>query len=258
MTDLIIDDFLKRGKTHFICEDYIISGIDPIPYIILSDGCSSSKNTDTGSRILTFASRLYLFEKGINPDTDYFEMGKCIINRSEHIAKLMGIELFSLDATLIISYLFENKVHIKIYGDGIIILLHNDGKVSFIKIDFEKNAPYYLSYLIDEDRKKIYDEAVLFKFIGEKKTKSQDKTEFVFSPSDYRSILIASDGVDSFIDKSGNKCDLNMILKEFTAFKNTNGYFIKRRAKRAIDEFEKSGIIHFDDIALGGFIFNRE
>ena len=55
-----IDHLLKKGKTHKICEDYIISGYNPAPYIILSDGCSSSKNTDVGARVLCHVAKQYL------------------------------------------------------------------------------------------------------------------------------------------------------------------------------------------------------
>ena len=60
-----VDSFLKKGKQHFICEDYIINSDDrdTMPYIILSDGCSSSENTDIGSRVLVRSALNILDEK---------------------------------------------------------------------------------------------------------------------------------------------------------------------------------------------------
>ena len=44
-----VDHFTKIGKNYLVCEDYILSGVSPTPYIILSDGCSSSKHIDVGA-----------------------------------------------------------------------------------------------------------------------------------------------------------------------------------------------------------------
>ncbi len=46
------NSFYQIGKEHKVCEDYASCGIEPFPYAILSDGCSTGKNTDIGSRIL--------------------------------------------------------------------------------------------------------------------------------------------------------------------------------------------------------------
>ena len=55
-----VDTFSKIGKTHKICEDYILSGTKPFPYIIISDGCSSSEGTDMGARLLCFLAQQYI------------------------------------------------------------------------------------------------------------------------------------------------------------------------------------------------------
>ncbi len=47
-----IDTFIKQGE-HGICEDYVIAKmINGSPVLVISDGCSSSPNTDVGSKLL--------------------------------------------------------------------------------------------------------------------------------------------------------------------------------------------------------------
>ena len=57
------DSVFNIGATHAVCQDYVIarSGETTFgspnagPYIILSDGCSSSPDTDMGARLLVKA-----------------------------------------------------------------------------------------------------------------------------------------------------------------------------------------------------------
>ncbi len=79
-----IDTFLKIGDQHKICEDYIIQGTDQVPLLILSDGCSSSDNTEMGARILCYLAKQYLFYRaGYLHDLDYYQMGLWVIHNAE-------------------------------------------------------------------------------------------------------------------------------------------------------------------------------
>src|SRR5215203_2249321 len=46
------DCFFNIGATHSVCQDYVVAS----PYLILSDGCSSSPDTDIGARLLVKAA----------------------------------------------------------------------------------------------------------------------------------------------------------------------------------------------------------
>ena len=48
------DSYFKIGKTHLICQDYALHSEG---HISLSDGCSSSPNTDIGSRLLCLINK---------------------------------------------------------------------------------------------------------------------------------------------------------------------------------------------------------
>jgi hypothetical protein len=152
------DTFIEIGKQHKICEDYIISGVKPVPFIILSDGCSSSKNTEMGARILCYLAKQYLdYRKNKLYNLNYKKMGNWIIHNAEMSARQLGLDTTSLDATLIVSFLIEDMLSIYIYGDGCIVL-RNDMDTVIKTIEFSDNAPYYLSYLVDDYRFGLYRE----------------------------------------------------------------------------------------------------
>ena len=55
-----LDSAFQIGKTHDVCEDFALTGTfedekNTARYVIVSDGCSSSQNTDLGSRLLSFS-----------------------------------------------------------------------------------------------------------------------------------------------------------------------------------------------------------
>ena len=56
------DAFFSIGKTHMVCQDYARSGTTRAghPYAIVCDGCSSSPDTDLGSRFLAMSFASYV------------------------------------------------------------------------------------------------------------------------------------------------------------------------------------------------------
>ena len=153
------DTFLKIGKTHQECEDYIVSGWNPHQHVILSDGCSSSKQTEMGARILCHLAKQYITYRRQDyryPFLDYDEMGNWIIHNAGLTARQLGLKTSCLDATLIIAYVHDDRVHIYMYGDGVVVIQRNDGQIAMMEIEYTKNAPNYLSYRIDPERKDLY------------------------------------------------------------------------------------------------------
>ena len=104
-----IDSFTKTGHSHTLFEDAVITGTSPFPFIIVSDGCSSSKNTHLGSHLLSRSAELELKES----KCFHKNFGESIIYRARSMADLLGLEHNSLDATLLIAYVKDDKV---IYG----------------------------------------------------------------------------------------------------------------------------------------------
>ncbi len=250
-----VDDFLKIGTSHRICQDYVISGTTPVPHVILADGCSSSDQTDTGARILAYLARQYLITRDDDLEQiEYGHMGAWIIHRAETTAQQLGLNRSALDATLMVAFIIGHQARIMVYGDGFIGLVDSEGRRSFLEISFTGNAPYYLSYKIDSHRDQLYQEKKFMKKVGQDVVFPGSEVDLIFPVSEYPIIMTASDGIASFIDKTGAKADLNEIFEQFTAFKNLNGAFLKRRVKRAVQDYEKSGLSHYDDLSVGAFL----
>ncbi|MEE4357530.1 MAG: hypothetical protein V2I97_13785 [Desulfococcaceae bacterium] len=123
-----------------------------------------------------------------------------------------------------------------------------------MEISFESNAPYYLSYRLDENRRKLYEEEsggkMRIQCMGEELTLPfHTPLLYHFPVEEYSTVIIASDGFSSFSGSAGPLPAAD-IIGEFTAFKNYAGEFIRRRAKRAVSTYEKQSVINTDDLSL--------
>ncbi len=274
-----LDHLLKIGKSHKVCEDYIISGYDPVPYIILSDGCSSSPDTDVGARILCLAAKQYLkYNRDSIHSIDEVKMGQYIIHKADTLMIQLGLmNTFSLDATLIIAYYHDGLIKIIMYGDGAIISTRSE----FTKIetiDYTKNTPYYLSYTLDRERNKIYHDNKIIKTIeqyyscgdlgsdslvvGTQKYDKEYVSTFLIKPDKDKTILICSDGISSFLNREQSEfLHLRNFIDDFISFKTLKGEFLKRRLlsrNGAITKLEQSGYEHIDDLSIGAFVIEGE
>jgi hypothetical protein len=265
-----IDTFLTIGRSHKVCEDYILSGDLPMPYMIISDGCSSSKGTDMGARLLCYLAKQYLkfraetsvFEKF---EPDHNEMGLWIIHNAELVAKQLGLPANSLDATLIVAYQnMPNNIRVHFYGDGCIVTF-TDHTMSIGQVDYSKNAPYYLSYLIDPPRHRLFHEMKQDKVIKtwHQKTaweSTEDKyaydtpTVCNYDISGLKGLILASDGLVSFIEDRVGPIHVIDYIPDFVAFKTTAGEFMKRRANAVLRQLEKDKITNADDLSIGAFL----
>jgi len=161
------DIFLRRGSEHDICEDYILNGKNPFPYVIVSDGCSSAKNTDIGARVLATCAKNILLEYdfvkfflentngGDRYTSIYRSLGLTIIMNALTFIKTLKLDEQCLSATLIISFCLNNYVYTYVYGDGSVIYTDNFGTV-VRKVTFPSNAPFYLIYMKDVNKEKEY------------------------------------------------------------------------------------------------------
>lgn len=262
------DIFLEIGSQHKVCEDYIIKGHNPEPYIILADGCSSSDNTEMGARILCHLAKKYLQYRSEDlHDLDYRKMGQWIIHNAEMVARQLGLKVSCLDATLIVGYYLDKQVHIYMYGDGAIIT-KDGGRIEVHKVDFSNNAPYYLSYQIDDHRHELYHEMkndMSIKVLspdGEKcAVYAYDFASYFLFDGSYDTIFMTSDGIFSFIVENATERRIipeGDVLPDFMNFKNVKGEFLKRRLNKALKDLNKRDINHYDDLSVGAFISIEE
>ena len=164
------DSYIEIGNSHNICEDYALNGIidGKVPYIIVSDGCSSSKMTDFGSRIIAHSCRKMLItsytngvmKELIDKNTGH-DFQTYLATTIKHTA-METLERFNLcydvcDATLLYAIVFNDRIYVFGHGDGnVIIKFKNFDKIRWDNLKYMSNAPFYLSYEMDILRKQGY------------------------------------------------------------------------------------------------------
>lgn len=253
------------GKTHKICEDFASFGTIPEPYILLSDGCTSSPNTDFGARILVQISK-DLISKGEGFNSDE------IMIEADEIRRMLNLPEEALDATLLCAYLTGEKYRLHIFGDGISVKIRNDGNLEVVFIEYLSGAPFYPNYSLNLTRKNGYVD-----FFGLKKkistyTLYPDGTvenlvlkEDIEGSSyyeeglynNYKAIILLSDGVNSFYQllntstsRSSSSIELNEVLLKLLDFKSFQGEFVDRRFQKFCKDCEKLNWSHADDLSL--------
>jgi hypothetical protein len=277
------DSGFHIGKTHAVCQDYVINGYDDISklhYIFLADGCSSSPQTDVGARVLCHAAKSQLIYRHSSLlDIDE----QRVIDTSHVTCNMLGIPNTCLDATFISMLSNEEEIGINIIGDGAVALKDKNNIIRIISFHYDKNFPFYLNYKHNSNSEifkqwKEMSPAHSFNVSvleQESSIKTQDNPYLLFAEEDnvstiivgtvqtfiklctehYNYVAILSDGIGSFyqIDEQGKThefTDLD-VIHDVLDFKNTNGKFAKRRLNKFKRKCEKEGIYHYDDISLG-------
>jgi hypothetical protein len=240
-----IDTFIKQGE-HGICQDYVLTNNDPEnPELVLSDGCSSSPNTEVGSKLIVLNKLI----------------GNHIFENYNEYRSILGD--YFCDATLLYLETFGDWISIRIYGDGFVLCKFKNGKIILYNHEYSSNAPYYLSYGLDDDRRLLY----MYNFKGSKYITNKytfkeslvtvEKNEYgnvhiptyCYLKDEIETIIIGSDGMNSF--KTGNDIlPLQDICVKMLDFKNYNGSFLKRRMNKLIKELNVEGYTNFDDVSL--------
>jgi len=291
-----IDSFLKIGHSHEQCQDYILTGTDPCPYIILADGCSGAEDSDIGARLLCHTALKYLKKNQSRLDRlDAPEkVGQDIIVDAAFALKVhFNTRIDCLDSTLIIAYKFQGYYHIYMYGDGVVFRVDPDNNINYTRVYYKPNAPGYLRYRIDGYEK--YQDSHVVKLtdshFGLNSYDSMEPWHHIIHEGDIKTLLIASDGVESFLyndqvifktlynelrhvvlndSPRGSITEMPKIIEstlnpeikelkwenvvgEMIDFKNTNGVFLKRRVKKVMKNYLKKGFINDDDLSIGCF-----
>lgn len=263
------DNDYKIGNSHIVCEDYALSGVDgDSAFAIVSDGCSASGDVDFGSRILAMSARELLAKiRSYNPEDNfvgYAEFGSQVIQRANTIPPLFpSLHPGVLDATLLVASVQGNNLKAYIYGDGVFLHKTTAGLHS-VSVSFDNNAPSYLSYELDGNRKEGYlslggTKNVEVKFPGDTKSKVLGYSPFAplvinstVQPGDV--IAVCSDGIHSFKDAESKSIDWTDLIEDFIGYKNFDAAFVKRRMAAFKRKCIKEGITHYDDISIATIV----
>ena len=266
-----MDSLFIKGDSHLVCQDWSLTfNSGAFSCLIVADGCSSSKQTDVGARFLALTAKLVLSYSygssyiGLYKTEDFKEkLVDNIIYNLKIFKQNFQLDDSVFDATLLIS-IWDNNLKEGItfcFGDGLFIYKVNNN-LCYTIIEYDSNAPYYLSYKLNKDRNKEYLEQyknskmIIKNHCNEEISQYYSKFNVPFSlevlSNNYSSISmvgIASDGLMSF-EKDKTPVALNSIINPFFEFKNTNGEYLKRRIDKYLKQLNKEGYSHYDDISI--------
>jgi hypothetical protein len=273
-----------------VCQDYALSGSkDGLTWAIVSDGCSSSKDTDVGARILTHIAKdtlLGMLSRGRFSDSRFMEDGgmesefyDMVLDRASNVRTSMRLEYDAFDATLLTAFALRtperNYIDWRVLaiGDGTVLVKFKEPQEHFscIHMSYDSNAPYYLSYKMHPDKDAGYQ--ALFKdgrhlmirqtFHGPEGIKETqwdnepcreysyviDNIGCAFDEPPLQ-IVLFSDGLDSYqANDSSPAFDNDGLMRRVTGYKSLAGEFVQRRMKAFRKECEKTGVKHYDDVS---------
>lgn len=281
------DSAFAIGKRHEVCQDYAQSETDgKWARAWVSDGCSSSPDSDIGSRLVVLAAKQSLramLETGwdmewSSPD----EVGLMAAQGAAASARMLGLPPEVLDATLLSLACDGERVCLSAFGDGVMFLRWADGGTKCLDIELTNGYPDYLSYRLDKARRDKYDATW-------KHTKAAKVLRGAWGPKDmvethqphelrphegYAEVhrlaqgdakldlaAVMSDGVRSFYRRTESGANepvpLDEVLKDLLDFKLHSGRFVQRRLNRFLKDAAAKGWEHHDDIALAAIHFGE-
>ena len=269
------DHFFTVGNQHITCQDYATSGLgNNCAYAIVCDGCSSSPDVDIGARLLALSAKRTLMIGGTDMNYDLF--GKVTIRNIENIGNTLPLDPHSLDSTLMVVWLKEKNFKAHLYGDGCFI--HKTAStLRMVYVDFEagtdnKVRPAYLSYFLDKERLKEYEDGantgskhvldISICLTDEKKNSIEVEnylTPFqdvvvsgVAEEGDI--VAVTSDGINTFAKSDGTNISWQDIVGSFVDFKTTPGIFVQRRLGFLKRQWAKELTTHYDDISISAIV----
>ena len=249
------DSIYMIGATHSVCQDYVVAKNS---YVILSDGCSTSPDSDIGSRLLVKAAEQQI-NSNPNPETLPERAARLALAWAEE----MNLPPQSVDATLLTAFINNDELLVSCSGDGVIVTETTDGRRDLYDISYPSGYPLYPSYLHQPDR--LATMAIngrTLKEVNHSSSSELRRTHRCDSPThvqrltakDYRFVALMSDGVRSFYttaDKNVAPLESSHVISELLSFKSWNGAFVARRVKRFMRDSGSKGWQHADDLSIG-------
>lgn len=251
-------DHYTRGKSE-LNRDYALSGLNPFPFVIVADGCSSTKYSEVGALILAHAARNVLGRYSKQVIDSYEAFGKAVLSQAESVANLLGRPKEILDATLVLAWVDGENIKFRMYGDGLFLLQSLDGSITIVKSEFDNNMPFYLSYRADNQRLVEYEKQVTLREIstfydgslGRVVTeKFNEPCELSFVSNQHRAFAVSSDGFSQLLKEDSTFIELPKVIEQAFALKSTAGSFMTKRIRRMLSEYETQGVKQLDDISI--------
>jgi len=266
------DSIFTIGADHTICDEYARDGQIPKSdraFAIVSDGCSSSPDTDLGARFLTLAL--------IRELTRFYELSSVypnllsVLRNVIHKAHENCFEPLSadcLDATLLLAYEQEDrKVCVAVSGDGVILARTRTGAIHSWELD-AGNAPLYLSYILNKEKFEEYLKlghgklTVTHRVDNHIVAQSELQLgwydlyyQLEFDPQEYDLVMLLSDGVLSFRGADQIQVSLHSVLLRLLDNIGTDKVFLRKQCHEFLDWIcPKLGWQHTDDFSAAAIL----
>jgi hypothetical protein len=248
------------GMGHRVCQDYARAGRtpqeNPLVYGIVSDGCSSSSDTDVGARLLALTAEHMLRNSYQKAWSDrVFGDVSLVALRVREGKNWMPADLpnEALDATLLFVATDQpNRVRFACMGDGVIATKDWDGELRIWDVEAPDGYPRYPNYVNNEARRRSVEggEPWVVHFPGGGEFRTSKVKSFDQTVVGAQVVAIFSDGVRSFTDAERRPIPGAEIVAELMAFKNYQGAFVQRRLHAFLKAAAKRGWRHEDDLAM--------
>lgn len=263
-----LDAFSTIGEFHkgAFCQDHFRFGMGDRPYLIVSDGCSSSPDTDIGSRLMTVCAEGILKYSSSRRYEEEFVTDILIQQTMEH-AQRMVKELYldesCLDATLLAAQVFpeKKKLAFVMCGDGFVFWKEKDKAPVVIQIEFTQNAPYYPTVATNAGfrvqwKHAFPDNQMRVIQYGERKLSldpnpiEPNTFDGVMSTESLEWFGLSTDGLGSFHVDNPNGVQTDKLFREIFDFKSMAGAFLQRRMNRMMKMWREGGFVNMDDISI--------
>lgn len=271
MTQTIYTDAMMiQGDTHKLCEDYVLTGTSPFPFLLVADGCSSSELTDVGARILLHTAKQVVnsTELDILWQMDAKAIGKLILSRTNMPLASMRLNRRALDATLLIAIVNPalQQVRVMVMGDGLVIYKNESG-LNTVNVEAPNNAPFYPNFLQsanlsgseqDQYLEGITESLLVETFLNGNKIDCQTvpPTRYfdeLISMDGLQWLLLSTDGLTQIKDSTRATVPLSEVITSLTGFNSLAGEFVTRRMKRwQKRQLPKSQWTNSDDLGIAG------
>jgi len=204
-----VDSFLKIGHSHTMCQDYVLASVEPFPYIILADGCSSANNSDIGARLLCHAALANLMQNVDRLDElGYYALGYTTIQDANFALEKFfpSLSVECLDATLIVAYKYKGIYRIFMYGDGCVFFISRDGNINYDVANYVPNAPYYLRYWI-KGKEQYESNNIKMHYVSQRSNLIDNMFDadipfqIDIPEEQIKTLIVASDGIESLMFK---------------------------------------------------------
>jgi len=282
--NLHADHYFHIGAAHLgsgkPCQDYALSLADgQLACAVVSDGCSSGRHTDIGSRVLTLSTVQAIRDHARASGGALATAVVSITSRQQQILSvtrvMLGLTRDDMLATCGYVYLTQHGGFVHVQGDGVVAHKYRDGRIKMSRYEWADNTPFYPSYgdgsinsfiaahggdleAMRLERCTVIQNPDGSEYSREERAFSlRDGLEGVIEEivaeelSGLEFVAVFSDGITQIggTTGGGEPLDWTTAVRDFLAFKAMGGEFAKRRMIRGIKQLQQVGLSPIDDIS---------